>query len=402
MANKLTIPDHSTGSGLAHGLDGTPVEPDWPALSLAEVSGVLRRFPALGRPTRLLSVSPRPFSAASRVQTEQQQVFVKRHATAVRNTAALAEEHRFMAHLRARGVPVPEVFADAQGVTTIEMNGWTYEVHSIPAGIDLYQDVVSWMPFTSVAHARAAGQMMAALHAAAEGYDAPARKNRPLVAGFTIFADEDPRQALEAYTAERPALHRYLGERDCAEEALTLLAPFHQDLAPLLPSLPPLWTHNDLHPSNLLWSRPSEIADATAVIDFGLADRTNAVHDLAHAIERSIVEWLALVKAPSCPQNVPVHLDHLFALLDGYESVRLLSKQEAAALAPMVALCHAEFALSETDYFLSVLHSPEKAYMACEGYLVTHARWFRAAGAKLLEAIRDWANRRHGQGPEPR
>jgi hypothetical protein len=30
------------------------------------------------------------------------------------------------------------------------------------------------------------------------------------------------------------------------------------------------------------------------IIDFGLADRTNAVHDMAHAIERNIVEWLAL------------------------------------------------------------------------------------------------------------
>ena len=30
----------------------------------------------------------------------------------------------------------------------------------------------------------------------------------------------------------------------------------------------------------------------------------------------------------------------------------------------MTALCHAEFALSEADYFLGVLHSKEKARMA--------------------------------------
>ena len=46
-------------------------------------------------------------------------------------------------------------------------------------------------------------------------------------------------------------------------------------------------------------------AQATAVIDFGLADRTNAVHDLAHAIERNIVEWLALVNDPAHPDAVP-------------------------------------------------------------------------------------------------
>ncbi len=68
--------------------------------------------------------------------------------------------------------------------------------------------------------------------------------------------------------------------------------PFHADLAPLLPALTPLWTHNDLHASNLFWSESGPNARATAIIDFGLADRTNAVHDLAHAIERNIVEWL--------------------------------------------------------------------------------------------------------------
>ena len=157
----------------------------------------------------------------------------------------------------------------------------------------------------------------------------------------------------------------------------------------------PLWTHNDLHASNLFWSDAADDAQATAIIDFGLADRTNAVHDLAHAIERNIVEWLALVNDPAHPEDVPVHFDHLRALLDGYESVRPLSDEEAAALAPMTALCHAEFALSEADYFLGVLHSEEKAPMADDGWLVGHARWFRsAAGRELLDALRRWAEQR--------
>jgi Ser/Thr protein kinase RdoA (MazF antagonist) len=91
-------------------------------------------------------------------------------------------------------------------------------------------------------------------------------------------------------------------------------------------------------------------------------------------------------------EGIPVHLDHLIALIEGYEQVRPLSDEEVAALAPMTALCHAEFALSEADYFLGVLHSDEKARLAYEGYLVGHARWFRGAGGKkLLDAIRQWA-----------
>ena len=159
----------------------------------------------------------------------------------------------------------------------------------------------------------------------------------------------------------RPALAANASVREHCEQALELLAPFHAELLPLLPALEPLWTHNDLHASNLFWSDAGDDAQATAIIDFGLADRTNAVHDLAHAIERNIVEWLVLVEDPAHPENVPVHLDHLHALLEGYESVRPLSDKEAAALAPMTALCHAEFALSEADYFLSVLQSEEKA-----------------------------------------
>jgi hypothetical protein len=71
----------------------------------------------------------------------------------------------------------------------------------------------------------------------------------------------------------------------------------------------------------------------------------------------------------------------------------------------MTALCHAEFALSEADYFLSVLHSEQKALLAGDGYLVGHARWFRGAGGKmLLDALRRWAatRKRSTQGVEGR
>ncbi|HTW61513.1 MAG TPA: hypothetical protein VMD55_06855, partial [Terracidiphilus sp.] len=87
-------------------------------------------------------------------------------------------------------------------------------------------------------------------------------------------------------------------------------------------------------------------------------------------------------------------------LLEGYESVRPLTWEEAAALAPMTALCHAEFALSEADYFLGVLGAEEAARMAYDGWLVGHARWFRtAAGRTLLDAIAQWAETHATQKP---
>ena len=314
----------------------------------------------------------------------------------------MLEEHRFLNHLLENGAAVPHVLANALGETAIEIGEWTYEVHEAPASVDLYGDALSWTPFRATAHARSAGRALARLHDAAEGFDAPRRKPQPLVAGFTIFAAGDPAAGLRGYLAARPALAEHAAVRHHAEESLELLAPFHAELRPLLHALLALWTHNDLHASNLLWSDAGPDAQAAAIIDFGLADRTNAVHDLAHAIERNIVEWLVPVADPARAEEVPVHFDHLQALLEGYESVRLLSDEEAAALAPMAALCHAEFALSETDYFLGVLHAEESAAMAYDGWLVGHARWFRsAAGARLLDALRRWAAQRKRTESEP-
>jgi Ser/Thr protein kinase RdoA (MazF antagonist) len=379
-----------------HGMDGKLVPPDWPPLTLDEVRALVAQFPALGRPERILTESPRPFSAAGVVATKESNVFIKRHHQSVRDREGLLEEHRFLAHLLVNGAPVPRVIASASGETAIELGDSLYEVHEIPAGVDLYEEAISWTPFRAAAHAHSAGQALARLHLAARDFTAPPRKPRPLVASFSIFAALDSIAAMARYLGIRPPLARHAAVRVCAAQALDLLTPFHAELAPLLPALAPLWTHNDLHASNLFWSDKSPDARATAIIDFGLADRTNAVHDLAHAIERNIVEWLVLVNDPAHPDNVPIHFDHLDAFLDGYESIRPLSIEEATALAAMTAVCHAEFALSETDYFLGVLHSEEKAVAAYDGWLVGHAQWFLSnSGRELLDTLRRRAKARN-------
>ena len=376
----------------AHGMDGTLVAHDWAPLTMEEVRELLIQFPRCGEPLEILSVSPRPFSAAGVVATANGRVFIKRHHRSVRNREGLLEEHLFLKHLYAHGAHVPRVFVADSGETAIESGQWTYELHEAPLEVDLYRDSLSWTPFQTTAHARSAGQALAQLHCAAQGFDAPRRKPRPLIASFTILASDDPGAALDRYFSARPALALDPAVREHANEAMALLAPFHAQLLPLLPALAPLWTHGDLHASNLLWSDMGKNARARSIIDFGLCDRTNAVHDLAHAIERNIVEWLVLVEHPLQPEKVPVHIDLLRALLDGYESIRPLSNEEAAALAPMTALCHAEFALSEADYFLGILHSEEKARMAYEGWLVGHARWFQsAAGVRLLQELSYWS-----------
>ena len=113
---------------------------------------------------------------------------------------------------------MPVVYKTNSSATAIEVDEWTYEVHETPSGIDLYQDAVSWTPFLSCNHAHSAGQALARLHRASEGYEAPVRKLRSLVAGFTIFAAYNPAAELDRYIAARPALSDYTLRRCCWDE----------------------------------------------------------------------------------------------------------------------------------------------------------------------------------------
>lgn len=378
-----------TDTERVHGLNNDWVEPDWPFLTVQELDELLRRFPDAQGADRILSYSPRPFSSASVVSTQRGRIFVKRHHESVRNREELTEEHNLLRYLKGNRAPVPSVLADANGETVVQKNGWTYEVHSVAEGVDLYERDISWTPFHSVAHARAAGRALAQLHLSAAGYQAQPRKAETLTGCFSIFAAENPWPLLERYVEQRPALADYLAKQDWRVQAEAALLPFYSRLRPSLGALRPLWTHNDFHASNLFWSSDRDDAVVQSIIDFGLADRTNAVHDLAVAIERNGIRWMAL----SGSFTDVVHLDQILALLNGYVEIYPLSPSEIRALPAILPLAHAEFALSETDYFLRLLKSSQRASLAWDGYFLGHAAWFGSPhGKRLLDHLEAWAD----------
>ncbi|HEU5356413.1 MAG TPA: phosphotransferase [Actinocrinis sp.] len=373
-------------SHLVHGMGTGNVVPDWPALTLAEVDAVLRRYPQAGGARALTWRSPRPLSAAGLVETARGgSVFVKRHHRRVRSVEGLREEHAFLAHLRRRGAAVVDVLVDAEGRTAVADGEWTYEVHTVGKGEDLYREAISWSPFTQLSHARAAGRALARLHEAARGYAAPPRAPRQLTAGFSVFAADDPIAAVEQYAAMRPALAEDLSARAWREDVERWHLPHHELLRPVLGALEPLWTHNDFHASNLLWQSTSQSAvRVSTALDFGLCDRAFAVHDLATAIERNAVEWLEL----DDKGGAAVHVDAALALIDGYHEIRKLTEPERAALPDLLALCHADYALSEIDYFRGVTGSAPNAELAYR-YFVDHTAWFAGpTGAGFLEQLR--------------
>ena len=72
-------------------------------LRLASASNVLPRSPRLGAVRQIAWHSKRPFAASGIVDCAGGKVFVKCHDARVRTAGDLAEEHAFMAHLRAAG-----------------------------------------------------------------------------------------------------------------------------------------------------------------------------------------------------------------------------------------------------------------------------------------------------------
>jgi Ser/Thr protein kinase RdoA (MazF antagonist) len=367
------------------------VEPDWPPLTDAEVSAVLDRY---GRTAGQAAVvrwrSPRPMSAAALVDSDGEEVFVKRHHTGVRTAAQLGAEHALASHLGALGVAVPTVLRLPDGGTTLRSGDYLYEVHARAAGIDVYRDVLSWEPFTSVQHAWAAGAALARFHRASASFGLPARPPAVLTNSCAIITAPDPLAAVARIAARRPGLASYLDGRPWRDDLSRYHLPAIGRLAPLLPDLGRLWGHGDWHPSNLTWTSPAADADVAAVIDLGLANRTFVAHDLAVAIERSAVSWLDLAESGRAHPDIPA----VTALLDGYQSARSLRQVELEALPLLLPVVHVEYALSEVEYFASVVRSRENADLAYHTYLVGHTRWFGTPdGLALLSRLWQRADR---------
>jgi len=365
------------------GLNNDEVAADWPAITDREIAWLRGRFAQLGGECQLLWHSPRPLSAAAIVESRGGRVFVKRHHGSVRTAVGLAEEHRFLQHLAGHGVPVVEVLRDRDGATAVEHEGWTYELHGVGSGHDLYRDAPSWTLLTDAAQAREAGRMLAMLHRASASYRAPQRSTHLLVARDDLIRAADPVAALQAGLADRPGLAAYLARQDWQADLQRSVLPWHAGLATRLQAEPRLWAHNDWHVSNLLWRPHGDTSVVATVLDVGLASPTSALFDLATAIERNAIAWLALEQGEEA-----VRVDIALALLAGYREVVPLSAERVHLLADLLPVVQLDFALSEVEYFEGVTRSPANADVAYHTFLLGHADWFStAAGQGLRQAL---------------
>jgi Ser/Thr protein kinase RdoA (MazF antagonist) len=368
----------------AHSMRVDLAASDWPRLDPEEVHAVVERWGLPDADARVLWHSPRPLSAAAIIECTGRKLFVKRYHRLVRTAPELQEEHRFIQHLHAHGAPVSDLLPAADGATAVARGDWTYEIHGVGAGTDLYRDAVSWSPFVSSDHAIAAGHALGLLHISSLSFDAPARSASLLVSNDRIIRSAEPLRVVDRLIAVRPALRDYFQGKNWQAEIARAIAPFHGRLVDTLPHLEPLWTHNDWHASNLLWSDGSATASVRTVLDFGLSDRTTAVYDLATAIERSTIPWLDIHDGAAGEADLTL----VSGLIRGYLGARSLSSRERAALVAFLPLVHVGYALTEIDYFHGTTRSADNADLAYHGFLLGHCAWFETVeGRALLDHV---------------
>jgi Ser/Thr protein kinase RdoA (MazF antagonist) len=374
---------------LVHGLGRHQVPAEWTPLTDEEVAALLTSYlPSVDFRLSAVKISwrsPRPQSSAALVETGAGTFFVKRHHQSVRSANDLRVEHAFTAHLNAEGQQVPRVLPALNGATTVEHGEYVYEVHELLAGADLYREAISWSPFKSSAHARAAGSALARFHLAARRFLLPPRLPGVLMNSSALVAASNPTVALRHLMNLRPELLRAPVARALPEDFERYHLDLVNNVSPFLAVLEPQWGHGDWHPSNLAWSSGDADASVVGLFDLGLANRTFAMHDLALAIERSTIDWLDLAGRG----EVGVDLDALDSLLDGYVGVTPLRAYEEQALIGLLPVVHIEYALSEVEYYSGVLDNQENAELVYDGYFVGHTKWFgEGAGGALLDHLR--------------
>ena len=359
-------------ASLGHGMGESLELKDWQDISAADLAQLQQLYPQLQGQAAVLWRSPRPFSSAMLIQVNQAAYFIKRSHRSFRTAADLKQEHQLIQHLAEQQLPLPKIICSKDGATAVELDDWSYEVHEKAPGLDLYADHLSWKPFFCAGHAAQAGKMLAALHKAAENYPAvQGRGAQQLISNQDLLLSDDIAQAIRQRIPNSPALSAYFADQELDQAWLSQLAHVHEKVKTAMQRAPKIWTHNDLHASNLLWSENSDQAEISTVIDFGLTDRNSAIYDLAVTVERNFIDWLAL------NQTQDIHIDEagLQAFIQAYVK-HAHPLQELAILPELIKIVHTDFAVSELEYFTGITRNFKHADAAYYDWLIAHTAWF--------------------------
>ncbi|MGN5535617.1 phosphotransferase enzyme family protein [Acinetobacter sp. Lyrl_1] len=367
---------------LGHGMGNDWEYKDWAHLTVSELHNLQPYYPCLQGGIQILWCSPRPFSSAAVIEVTQDAVstdkigsrsyFIKRSHRSFRNAQDILQEHAVLQHLASKNIPVATLIASNCGLTALEMGDWTYEVYEKAAGFDLYVDQQSWTPFFYTEHAAKVGSLLAKLHVAMQDFpELHGRSARYLVSNQQLLESENIVTAIQQRIQNSPELSRYFADKNLDTVFLERVFQTHRKIKHVLQQATKIWTHNDLHASNLFWSTQSADANITAVIDFGLSDRNSALYDLAITIERNFIDWLALEHT----SQINVDEAGLSAFLQAY-CAEIHPQQDFSILPELLKIVHLDFAFSELEYFVGITQNLKHADAAYYDWIVGHVNWF--------------------------
>lgn len=369
---------------LGHGMGSDWENKDWLHITVPELHRLQSYYPCLQGSVQILWCSPRPFSSAvlievvqalaSTGQTNLHPYFIKRSHHSFRRAQDILQEHAVLQHLASKNIPVATLITSNCGQTALELGDWTYEVYEKAAGFDLYVDQQSWTPFFYTEHAAKVGSLLAKLHTAMQDFpELHGRSARYLVSNQQLLESESIVTAIQQRIDNSPELSRYFADKNLDAVFLERIFQTHRKIKHVLQQTTKIWTHNDLHASNLFWSAQGADANITAVIDFGLSDRNSALYDLAVTIERNFIDWLAL------EHTSQINIDEagLSTFLQAYFA-EIHPQQDFSILPELLKIVHLDFAFSELEYFVGITQNLKHADAAYYDWIVGHVNWFFA------------------------
>lgn len=367
---------------LGHGMGSDWENKDWLHMTVPELHRLQSYYPCLQGSVKILWYSPRPFSSAvlievvqalaSTGQTNLHPYFIKRSHRSFRRAQDILQEHAVLQHLANKNISVGTLISSNCGQTALEVGDWTYEVYEKAAGFDLYVDQQSWTPFFYTEHAVKVGSLLAKLHIAMQDFpELYGRSTRYLVSNQQLLESVNIVTAIQQRIDNSPELSRYFADKNLDAVFLERIFQTHHKIKHVLQQATKIWTHNDLHASNLFWSTQSADANITAVIDFGLSDRNSALYDLAITIERNFIDWLALEHT----SQISIDEAGLSAFLQAYFA-EIHPQQDFSILPELLKIVHLDFAFSELEYFVGITQNLKHADAAYYDWIVGHVNWF--------------------------
>ena len=271
-----------------------------------------------------------------------------------------------MDHLREHGIPVPEAR------TAGSHGGFVYEIQELGIGEDLYQSTFSWSPYQPL-HPGEAGVMLARLHTSAEALPGPGPALASVEIRLLDFRLDRSDRGDRADRRPAAAARRLPGGARLALRRRAAHAP-----VPSAPGAVPRRTRAAVDPQRLAWHE-LVVAGRRAHPGAHLGPRLRPRRPHHRRLrpgdrDREVRGGLGRSarrrprERPRAPTSViPPRLHR----------IRPVSGAEFFALPLLFPLCHAEYQLSEIDYFLSVVPggSEKNAEIAYRDWFLGHTKW---------------------------